>query len=216
MLTLADAKIVFADLIKDTPLGKKMIDDQRAAVQASRAAEVKAVAEVRARLARGLPPLREKEKLDLDGVKKAKAALTLAEGRWLASHRAARSLQLSCASEIDRLEGLLSKSADPSIYKFLADLRDLAEQTHRTQVDSYGIEGWLHGSRVVVETKTNFGSIRARLASIQTAIAAAEGLLVAAPEDLVAEIEKIRGAIPEVARLDRPAPASAERLAAGR
>lgn len=194
MLTIENVKSTFLDLIKDTPIGKKLVEDRHAANQAQRVVEVRAVAALQARLERELPALQAAEAEALAAVVKAQRDVALAEGRWQEKNHARRGLVASIEGEITRHQGVLLQSADGSIQSFLEGL-DLLEQQTRSAFAVVDVFRETYAGQHFEGQRTNTEQIRAHLEDIRAARAAAEALKLAIGDNLPADFDRISGSI---------------------
>lgn len=202
MLTLDDVKAY----LKDTPLGKKLIDDQRAADHAERAAQVKVIAALTARLERDLPAVQAAAAEALAAVTKTRKHLAVDEGVWREKDHARRRLVSSHEYEINKARAVLIRTASPAIDKFLDKLRAMMDATRNTSVASEDIFQETFAGKSLVGRRTNHASIRNRLQDIRAAIDEGEALKLAVVEDLDAAFATIMGKIRAVETLTTTAP----------
>ena len=131
-------------------------------------------------------------------VRRARQALESAE---IAREKLAdtnRSEALRIEAGIRRERGLLIDGADPSIEAFINELRELADETRRSEKHHARYTKNAYGRRMVTAVTNNHASVERRVLAISEAMVAAEALQVQACSDVARALEEIRSSIPEV------------------
>ena len=200
MMTGTGIRNAVLEVLKDTPIGRKLEEQRRTEQHATRAVQVKALAEAKDRRERELPPLQADAELAKANVLQARLTLQQAESIWRQKQVAVASLDSEIVRTLESLQATLRASADPQIAQFMEEMwtlfhhnRHIPSQS-RTEFGELNVATLKRNKTIV----TNTSSIEARLNAIRAAIRSAEALQVADIEDVAGALNKLRASIPPI------------------
>ena len=181
---------------------------EKEAVQAredERAQHAAAIANLRNRQQKELPPLAKSEKAADERVDEAREALRAAERAAAVATQEKRSHSNTLEGQINRHEIALRETADPAIDEFRQEMEALYDSDRHIPATDEEETQYLHGNPVQVVVSTNRAARRERLRAIRDARPKAEELKLEAGVDVAARLQEISDSIPDGNAMRPPA-----------